>query len=110
MIRRPPRSTLFPYTTLFRSQILFPLKSGQVLVRSFCHSWDRPLVSQKCEAECLDANSSKAPAVVIPFPTSKKRTGFGTHLCPQIRGISQGLRGYVRRSELGCGFQCRACF
>src|ERR1035438_5051678 len=24
MIRRPPRSTLFPYTTLFRSQIWFP--------------------------------------------------------------------------------------
>src|SRR2546421_11165640 len=25
MIRRPPRSTLFPYTTLFRSAILAPL-------------------------------------------------------------------------------------
>src|SRR3954471_15453570 len=25
MIRRPPRSTLFPYTTLFRSRILMPL-------------------------------------------------------------------------------------
>src|SRR5256885_4941560 len=24
MIRRPPRSTLFPYTTLFRSQLLLP--------------------------------------------------------------------------------------
>src|SRR2546423_8867002 len=24
MIRRPPRSTLFPYTTLFRSEPLFP--------------------------------------------------------------------------------------
>src|SRR3712207_6022145 len=24
MIRRPPRSTLFPYTTLFRSEILYP--------------------------------------------------------------------------------------
>src|SRR3712207_8484627 len=24
MIRRPPRSTLFPYTTLFRSEILSP--------------------------------------------------------------------------------------
>src|SRR2546429_5597688 len=24
MIRRPPRSTLFPYTTLFRSMILWP--------------------------------------------------------------------------------------
>src|SRR3712207_8416217 len=24
MIRRPPRSTLFPYTTLFRSPLLYP--------------------------------------------------------------------------------------
>src|SRR2546422_11299402 len=30
MIRRPPRSTLFPYTTLFRS--LFPLLSAGLLV------------------------------------------------------------------------------
>src|SRR3712207_8430277 len=28
MIRRPPRSTLFPYTTLFRSCTLFPAVSG----------------------------------------------------------------------------------
>src|SRR5260370_26226800 len=28
MIRRPPRSTLFPYTTLFRSQSLVFLSSG----------------------------------------------------------------------------------
>src|SRR5690242_21523602 len=26
MIRRPPRSTLFPYTTLFRSNPAFPLR------------------------------------------------------------------------------------
>src|SRR5947199_5695663 len=25
MIRRPPRSTLFPYTTLFRSRLLLPI-------------------------------------------------------------------------------------
>src|SRR5258707_6340960 len=29
MIRRPPRSTLFPYTTLFRSVGLFQLYRGQ---------------------------------------------------------------------------------
>src|SRR2546428_13705519 len=29
MIRRPPRSTLFPYTTLFRSCFLRDLHSGQ---------------------------------------------------------------------------------
>src|SRR2546430_14098502 len=28
MIRRPPRSTLFPYTTLFRSRLI-PRRSGQ---------------------------------------------------------------------------------
>src|SRR3712207_6849812 len=28
MIRRPPRSTLFPYTTLFRSGSVFYLKNG----------------------------------------------------------------------------------
>src|SRR2546430_5862976 len=27
MIRRPPRSTLFPYTTLFRSEVLVPLRT-----------------------------------------------------------------------------------
>src|SRR3712207_7670627 len=32
MIRRPPRSTLFPYTTLFRSQGLVP--AGPCLQRS----------------------------------------------------------------------------
>src|SRR3712207_7101200 len=29
MIRRPPRSTLFPYTTLFRSQFLLQLFRGE---------------------------------------------------------------------------------
>src|SRR3712207_8846130 len=28
MIRRPPRSTLFPYTTLFRSHVVVPLAKG----------------------------------------------------------------------------------
>src|SRR5256885_11610722 len=30
MIRRPPRSTLFPYTTLFRSVVTGTMFSGQV--------------------------------------------------------------------------------
>src|SRR2546421_4664244 len=33
MIRRPPRSTLFPYTTLFRSDntVLHPTKPGEIV-------------------------------------------------------------------------------
>src|SRR3712207_8269583 len=34
MIRRPPRSTLFPYTTLFRSFVINPLASS-VIVPTF---------------------------------------------------------------------------
>src|SRR2546430_11132724 len=33
MIRRPPRSTLFPYTTLFRSHLLDPLPLGHAHLR-----------------------------------------------------------------------------
>src|SRR3712207_7052384 len=32
MIRRPPRSTLFPYTTLFRSETSSPAATSQVSV------------------------------------------------------------------------------
>src|SRR2546430_6067967 len=32
MIRRPPRSTLFPYTTLFRSDIPLPAQSVDVVI------------------------------------------------------------------------------
>src|SRR3712207_8587204 len=32
MIRRPPRSTLFPYTTLFRSGLLFGLQAAVVAI------------------------------------------------------------------------------
>src|SRR2546422_5442943 len=31
MIRRPPRSTLFPYTTLFRSKVAFARRPGSQL-------------------------------------------------------------------------------
>src|ERR1035438_10574417 len=39
MIRRPPRSTLFPYTTLFRSDFRRRVVSGAVL--GDCCSWNR---------------------------------------------------------------------
>src|SRR5688572_32305888 len=42
MLRRPPRSTLFPYTTLFRSDLLAPLsiedlelRAGETTTRDF---------------------------------------------------------------------------
>src|SRR3712207_9085630 len=58
MIRRPPRSTLFPYTTLFRSLILFTVLTASVieevlfrayplerLARLTGRPWPGPLIS-----------------------------------------------------------------
>src|SRR3712207_7357005 len=48
MIRRPPRSTLFPYTTLFRSQFMFSLAGAdaqqmerlRAQITAMCTGWD----------------------------------------------------------------------
>src|SRR2546430_9152248 len=40
MIRRPPRSTLFPYTTLFRSRKLTPKSWPNGAKVAVCLSWD----------------------------------------------------------------------
>src|SRR5256885_11499796 len=40
MIRRPPRSTLFPYTTLFRSEVLMRQHTSRpAMVRVSASSW-----------------------------------------------------------------------
>src|SRR3712207_7961304 len=48
MIRRPPRSTLFPYTTLFRSQIRADLGQGHV-VRRVDEDEIHPVVGRKSQ-------------------------------------------------------------
>src|SRR3989441_9729701 len=42
MIRRPPRSTLFPYTTLFRSPLLAARANQEIHVRQERGGADRP--------------------------------------------------------------------
>src|SRR3712207_8157507 len=50
MIRRPPRSTLFPYTTLFRSH----RRSDQRAVRLLKHLGTRPVVGIVAIGRCDD--------------------------------------------------------
>src|SRR4029078_13740714 len=50
MIRRPPRSTLFPYTTLFRSGLFArPIKLPPLA--TFPHGWDWLLRSEEHTSE-----------------------------------------------------------
>src|SRR3712207_8434337 len=46
MIRRPPRSTLFPYTTLFRSE------TGNLASRSWIRKWADTRLSWSFQLNC----------------------------------------------------------
>src|SRR2546421_8869862 len=52
MIRRPPRSTLFPYTTLFRSLRGWPIPLWQYITRTICHNIKRAFQSFCISLRC----------------------------------------------------------
>src|SRR5256885_12492369 len=54
MIRRPPRSTLFPYTTLFRS-LMMPGEDGLSICRRLRSANDRtPIIMLTAKGEDVD--------------------------------------------------------
>src|SRR3712207_7416469 len=65
MIRRPPRSTLFPYTTLFRSKLMYA---------------QQPLKMSSAEALC----ETEAPASFSIFAWNK----LGSNECDDVHSIT----------------------
>src|SRR3989442_11993732 len=86
MIRRPPRSTLFPYTTLFRSQAGDRAEKKTALLKQQCYSsgsvtalW---LLLQR-DRKSTRLNSSHVRISYAVFCLKKKtnqRTSSGTHI------------------------------
>src|SRR2546426_3833321 len=56
MIRRPPRSTLFPYTTLFRS----PASAATTPVPAAAARSSRSATGQRCSRVSLDSSTELA--------------------------------------------------
>src|SRR2546430_9628776 len=79
MIRRPPRSTLFPYTTLFRSDLAgaiavrFTLKPGEKRVIPIVIAWDLPVVEfGSGDRKSTRLNSSHSQISYAVFCLKKK--------------------------------------
>src|SRR5687768_6825461 len=72
MLRRPPRSTLFPYTTLFRSEVIArSVRAGQ---RIMVHGdYD---VDGQCSSALLTRALRVAGADVVPFLPHRLRDGY----------------------------------
>src|SRR2546429_4786561 len=65
MIRRPPRSTLFPYTTLFRSLPRFP--GCQLKIQC------KPRV-RECQCRCLQPATPESERASAILPRSEEHT------------------------------------
>src|SRR2546422_5590671 len=93
MIRRPPRSTLFPYTTLFRSAKARALLKGRAHVSvddikslTFPVLRHRILLNYRAEAEGVDRkstrlNSSHGYISYAVFCLKKKKEGQAQTSC-----------------------------
>src|SRR2546430_9724178 len=78
MIRRPPRSTLFPYTTLFRSQLRQDTRNAaereaQVIVREAEAEAKRLVDEAKKDRKSTRLNSSHSQISYAVFCLKKKK-------------------------------------
>src|SRR5256885_5292174 len=101
MIRRPPRSTLFPYTTLFRSDAI-----GAVWKRGVPGVLDRvagdvagpEVADRRCAAErCREGGDGSERSGITPSAacaTTRCSTSTGAHL--RRIGITRGYGGLWR--------------
>src|SRR3712207_7908285 len=93
MIRRPPRSTLFPYTTLFRSRRLH--RHQRPAAEQFQRSlFDLPRVRSNIDRKSTRLNSSHAnisyavfclnKKLFLPLPLVPAAHVPGLHLSPPV--------------------------
>src|SRR2546429_3837017 len=87
MIRRPPRSTLFPYTTLFRSYSVFGIRPSNDFVQvMYCASSSRRACTLKLRSEEHTSElQSRLHLVCRLLLEKKKKTHIGREppLAPQ---------------------------
>src|SRR3712207_9043895 len=110
MIRRPPRSTLFPYTTLFRS-VYLPCAGLDPL---WGHRRYDPIY-EAAEAADLPILLHSVTVVhpVFPFNLHVFETEFGRHICGHTFSIMANLvhmisAGVPRSEERRVGKECRS--
>src|SRR3712207_7695573 len=102
MIRRPPRSTLFPYTTLFRSSTLWSLRThcrprnhhsfstGSAVVAPVDRSRSACRPSQRSEEHTSELQSRQY--LVCRLLLEKKTHSFSVGATPRIRSPYQQIQ------------------
>src|SRR3712207_9045477 len=120
MIRRPPRSTLFPYTTLFRSRERKNIERGHAHIQSTFNNTIVTLTDVHGNA------ISWASSGQLGFKGSRKATPFASQMAAEtaakaamehglktvevfVKGPGSGREAAIRRSEeRRVGKECRS--
>src|SRR5258708_24915887 len=100
MIRRPPRSTLFPYTTLFRSKVFIALLLLAVSPAFAAPATDLPFgawTRASKDRKSTRLNSSHQIISYAVFCLKKKKTAVAPHdlRCLQLRTLKPAA-GYTQ--------------
>src|SRR5690349_22141431 len=89
MIRRPPRSTLFPYTTLFRSSISSCWRRSRPRFSALISAWtaaDAKIDNVRSEEHTSELQSRR-DLVCRLLLEKKKIVNFIQHCLKQIKGL-----------------------
>src|SRR2546430_11678869 len=84
MIRRPPRSTLFPYTTLFRSPVLYPEPAWEAGVHRTVivgqgTVWQEPVARSEEHTSELQSQSNLVCRLLLEKKKKKSDTNRAYH-------------------------------
>src|SRR5256885_7365572 len=102
MIRRPPRSTLFPYTTLFRSKNwISPNKSYVARINRFSPGSFNPYEARDRKSTRL--NSSHLVISYAVFCLKKKKQAIHVHCSSSTRWYALDTRFFLDLHAVGSG-------
>src|SRR5438105_5935122 len=101
MIRRPPRSTLFPYTTLFRSANVSPSMSVSCLVLHLIH-----FTLNKVRSEEHTSELQSRVDLVCRLLLEKKKKRQAPERLPQSGAPAQRLTNNVRSMRFASYCSC----
>ena len=94
MIRRPPRSTLFPYTTLFRSMMEFYFESAAMILTLIT-------VGKMLEARSKGKTTDALKSLMKLAPKTAALLRDGTEVTVPIEQVQKEDIFVVRPGEIG---------
>src|SRR2546428_6774721 len=113
MIRRPPRSTLFPYTTLFRSRALRARRRGgrprSPRTGARAAAAARRARDRRERGAPHGGDDPALPRAEEALPVSvlrSLRAALGVRRMPAVLGMWRDFRPFVRLHFLAAAFEC----